>query len=159
MGLMALGATVSQNLQDNNYFKAAEDNSWQIEKFLMENDKNWDHNRHCDWIMLMPNPHLIMGATDRTSMILDVNQATELDLKGRFNSSVCLLVLTAAQNRTELEDRLALGKNITFLKGKLAMVVMSDQMIDLSNMTKVTFPTMVLEPDRQFPRDGIHFLA
>ena len=42
---------------DYGYLRAAEDNSVQIEKFLMENDKNWDRDRHCDWVILTPNPH------------------------------------------------------------------------------------------------------
>ena len=55
IGLVALGtAEGSQYLQDYGYLRAAVDNGVQIEKFLMENDKNWDRDRHCDWVILTP---------------------------------------------------------------------------------------------------------
>ena len=88
-------------------------------------------------------------------MTLDAKQVPDVGLKGLFANSVCLFIVTSAQNRAELENQLEVGKSIKFVKGKLAMMVMSNHALDTSNVTKVTFPVMVLEPNRHSPRDVI----
>ena len=165
MVLLASDGKASQDLLTKNYLTAVEDNSRRIEKLLMHNDKNWDRNRHCDWVTLTPNPHIVMQAHgskesfEKISVILDMNKAGELDQKSLFESSVCLFIIASVNNRAQVEHQMDWLKNISLVKGKLAMVVMSNQTIDLSNMTKITFPIMVLEPKRQFPRDATQILA
>ena len=165
MVLLAMDTKASQDLHTKNYLTTVQDNSRQIEKFLMQNDRNWDRNRHCDWVTLADNPRIIMQAHDNEEsfekiyVTLDVNKAREFDQKSLFASSVCLFIIASANNRAEVEYQMDWLKNISFVKGKLAMVVMSNQTIDLSNMTKITFPTMVLEPNRNFPRDATQILA
>ena len=88
-------------------------------------------------------------------MNIEPKTLTEVDQKHLFAKSVCLFIVASAENRAELEEQVAIGRDITFVKGKLAMVVMSMHFLDASNMTKVPFPIMLLEPDRHNPRDGI----
>ena len=165
MVLLAMDSKASRDLHTKNYLTALKDNSRRIEKFLMDNDRNWDRNRHCDWVTLTANPRNVMQdhgneeSFEKISMTLDMNKARELDQKSLFASSVCLFVIASANNRAEVEYQMDWLKNISLVKGKLAMVVMSNQTIDLSNMTKITFPTMVLEPNRHFPRDATQILA
>ena len=165
MVLLAMDTKASRYLHNKNYLTAVQDNSRRIEKFLMQNDRNWDRNRHCDWVTLTDIPRIVMQAHDneesfeRIYVNLDMNKAREFDQKSLFASSVCLFIIASANNRAEVEYQMDWLKNISFVKGKLAMVVMSNQTIDLSNMTKITFPTMVLEPNRHFPRDATQILA
>ena len=58
--LMALGAKASPYLQDKGYLRVADENSIPLEKFLMEGDKNWDRDRHCDWVILRPNSNIAL---------------------------------------------------------------------------------------------------
>ena len=165
MVLMAMDTKASRDLHTKDYLTTVQDNSRRIEKFLMQNDRNWDRNRHCDWVTLTDIPRIVMQAHDneesfeRIYVNLDMNKAREFDQKSLFASSVCLFIIASANNRAEVEYQMDWLKNISFVKGKLAMVVMSNQTIDLSNMTKITFPTMVLEPNRHFPRDATQILA
>ena len=56
--LMALGVEASPYMQEKGYLRAAEENSMRVERFLMEGDKNWNRDRHCDWVILRPNPNI-----------------------------------------------------------------------------------------------------
>ena len=96
-----------------------------------------------------------MGTVNKTFMNLEAIAIIGVDLKRLFANSACLFLVVSAENRAELEGRIALGRNITYVKGKLAMMVMSKHSLDASNMTKIAFPVMLLEPDRLYPRDGI----
>ena len=73
-------------------------------------------------------------------------------------SSVCLLVVTSAQNRGQLEEQLALGRSLQFKKGKLSMIIMSENQLNLVNVTKIPFPIMLLEADRNKPREELNNL-
>ena len=68
-------------------------------------------------------------------------------------NSVCLILVASAQNRGQLEVQLALGRSVQFKKGKLSMIIMSENKLDLVNVTKVPFPTMLLEEARDNPRE------
>ena len=92
-------------------------------------------------------------------MTLDAKQVKDVGRTGLFANSVCLFIVTSAQNRAELENQLEVGKSIKFVRGKLAMMVMSNHALDISNVTKVSFPVMVLEPNRHNPRDNTQFRA
>ena len=58
VALLASCVEGAQHFQGGSTQKANGDSNDQIERFLMENDRNWDRSRHCDWLMVMPNPHL-----------------------------------------------------------------------------------------------------
>ena len=91
-------------------------------------------------------------------MTLDAKQVRDVGRTGLFANSVCLFIVTSAQNRAELENQLEVGKSIKFVRGKLAMMVMSNHALDISNVTKVSFPVMLLEPNRNNTRNVIKFL-
>ena len=158
IALLASGVNGTQDLQGGTTQKAIEESNDQIERFLMENDKNWDRRRHCDWLIVTPNPQLVVkGPLDRTLIKLEAEEIYKVDKKRLFASSICLIIVTSAQNRDDLEQQVALGKNITFVIGKVAMIVMSDNKLDTYNMTKVPFPVMLMESDRLQPRDGMQY--
>ena len=56
--LLASRVEGTKDLQGGTAQKSNEDSNDQIERFLMEDDKNWDRSRHCDWLMVTPNPQL-----------------------------------------------------------------------------------------------------
>ena len=68
-------------------------------------------------------------------------------------NSVCLFVVASAQNRVQLEEQLALGKSLQFMKGKLSMIIMAENTFNLVNVTKVPFLTMLLEAEMNKPRE------
>ena len=68
-------------------------------------------------------------------------------------NSVCLFVVASAQNRVQLEEQLVMGKSLQFKKGKISMIIMSKHKLDLVNITKVPFPTMLLEAGMNKPRE------
>ena len=91
-------------------------------------------------------------------MILSRQQINDTHVSDLLYSSVCLLVVTSAQNRGQLEEQLALGRSLQFKKGKLLMIIVSENKLDLVNVTKVPFPTMLLEADRNKPREELNNL-
>ena len=86
-------------------------------------------------------------------MILSRQQINDTNMSNLLYSSVCLFVVTSAQNHVQLEEQLALGRSLQFMKGKLSMIIMSENKLDLVNVTKVPFPTMLLEAGRDKPRE------
>ena len=58
--LLASRVEGTKDLQGGTAQKFNEYSNDQIERFLMEDDKNWDRSRHCDWLMVTPNPQLVV---------------------------------------------------------------------------------------------------
>ena len=110
-----------------------------------------------DNILMSILDYIHMGTLDRILIKLKAEEIYKVDKKRLFARSICLIIVTSAQNRDDLEQQVALGKNITFAIGKVAMIVMSDNKLDTYNMTKVPFPVMLMESDRLLPRDGMQY--
>ena len=98
-----------------------------------------------------------MGTLGRTLIKLETKEIYQVDKKQLFANSICLIIVTSAKNRDDLEQQVAMGKNITFVIGKVAMIVMSDNMLDTFNMTKVPFPVMLMKSDGHIPRYGMQY--
>ena len=98
-----------------------------------------------------------MGTSDKTFIKLEAEEIYQADKKWLFANSICLIIVASAQNRDDLELQVALGKNITFVIGKVAMIVMSDHTLDTYNMTKIPFPVILKESDRNVPRNGMQY--
>ena len=94
-----------------------------------------------------------IGLPSKAFMILSLQQINGTGLDSLLYNSVCLIVVAAAQNRGQLEEQLALGRSLQFKKGKLSMIIMSENKLDLVNVTKVPFPTMLLEAGTDNPRE------
>ena len=91
-------------------------------------------------------------------MILSLQQINDTDMNNLLYNSVCLIVVASAQNRGQLEEQLVLGRSLQFKKGKLSMIIMSENKLDLVNVTKIPFPIMLLEAGRDEPRQGLKCL-
>ena len=102
--------------------------------------------------MLFPDYETI-GPSKKSFIILSLQQINGTSIDSLLYNSVCLIVVASAQNRGQLEVQLALGRSVQFKKGKLSMIIMSENKLDLVNVTKVPFPTMLLEEARDNPRE------
>ena len=92
-------------------------------------------------------------------MILNLKQMNDTNMmKNLLSQSVCLFVVISAQNSDSLDELLKLGRSLKLSKGKLSMLIMSTNQLDLANITKVPFPTMLLEGNRSKPRQYSHTL-
>lgn len=152
-------------------------NHMKLENYLLE-DSEADPNRHCDWvfmgegeamdkegkwfmrrvtsftndIILFPD-YVSIGPPNKSFMILNRSQLNDTNMNNLVSSSVCLFVVASAQSRVQLEEQLALGRSLQFKKGKISMIIMSEHKLDLMNVTKVPFPTMLLEAGLNKPRE------
>ena len=96
---------------------------------------------------------MAIGPPLKSFLILSRHQLNYTNMNNLVYNSVCLFFIASAQNRVQLEEQLALGKSLQFKKGKLSMIIMSELKLDLINVTKVPFPTMLLEAGLNKPRE------
>ena len=96
------------------------------------------------------------GTSERTMVHLKADQINLVNKKQLFANSICLIIMTYAQNQDDFEGQVAIGKNITSVVGKVALIVLSGQILDTNNKTKIPFPAMLIESGRQLPRDRNH---
>ena len=98
-----------------------------------------------------------IGPLDKSFTILSHQQINDTQMSNLLYNSVCLLIVTTAQNRDQLEEQLAIGRSLQFKKGKLSIIFMSEVKLDLANVTKVPFPTMLLDAASDKPREELRY--
>ena len=160
-----------------NFKKAIAANHMKLENYLFE-DSEADPERHCDWVFMGEGEamhkegewftrrktsylndimqfldFMAIGPPLKSFLILSRHQLNYTNMNNLVYNSVCLFFIASAQNRVQLEEQLALGKSLQFKKGKLSMIIMSELKLDLINVTKVPFPTMLLEAGLNKPRE------